>query len=326
MSAGKGFGVLNRTDAERIADNPNRERAEKIMRLLEGHFPRRKYELVLIEHRILAIQVVDAYINIRVSERTITVVMGDFIVRTTQTQLFDVLRKGFEAEAKLRKTHSHQRQQIKIWLERLAETEMLETPYLAVTMNEFSSNPDFKPIAQWHWVGLPDDPVIEIRFMLYRNKWNGHDNFRVYFGDHVTTFNTIAELLSYFNGNDVFKVLDRSITKDNFQFITPSAIESEASWPKPLDPYVIIPRARLVQSTPHLLLMQANNPEILQGRVKPTVYNAHVKVEAAMQHFQAPAKTVDFVKFPCHPELQWDFHYAGEELEPEFGEDEDDVI
>jgi hypothetical protein len=319
----KGFTKLQRTDAERIADHSCRELAEKYLAKLEGHFQRRKFVLTMRE-LTLTIQCVDAYAHIRFfGERSVGVHMGDFQMRVTQTTVFDALDRAFTSESKLRKQQSHHRQQIKQWLERLQETEMLESPHLVCSMNQFSDDPKFTPTASWCWAGLPDDPVIHVRFSLYANKYGG-TNFKVMFGnDYWKPFNQISELESYFNGSDVFKELDQSVGKDNFQFITPTATEAEISWPKPQPPYAIIPRTRLIQSTPHLLLMEASNPEILQARVTPTAYNAHARVEAAMQHFQGPAKTVDFVKFPCHPELQWDFHYAGAELEPEFGDDDE---
>jgi len=317
---------LERTDAERIAEHHCRALAQKYLERLEGHFPRRKFVLAM-RQLTLTIQCVGAYTNIRFhGERSVMVCMGEYQAKVTQQVVFDVLSRAFELETKLRKKQSHQRQQINAWVQRLQATEMLETPQLVLSITPSTDDPKFAPSAFWHWVGLPDDPVIEVRFMLYRNKWNGHDNFRVYFGDRIQTFNVISEVESFFNGNDVFKDLDQSIGKENFQFITPTATEAEISWPKVEGPYVIIPRKRLVQSTPHLLLMQAHNPEILQARVTPTVWYAQERVQKAMQHFQDKAKTVDFVKFPCHPELQWDFHYAGLNLEPEFGDDESDEI
>lgn len=322
----QGFGKLERTDADRIAEHRCLPLAQKYLERLEGHFPRRKFKLAM-RQLTLTIQCVDAYTNIRFhGERSVMVCMGEYQAKVTQQVVFDVLAKAFENETKLRKKQSHQRQQINNWVQRLQTTEMLDTPQLVLSVTPSTDEPKSAPAAIWHWVGLPDDPVIEVRFMCYRNVWAGHDNFRVYFGDRQHTFNQISEVESFFNGNDVFKELDKSVGKENFQFITPTATEAEMTWPKVEGPYVIVPRARLVQSTPHLLLMQAHNPEILQARVKPTVWYAQERVQAAMQSFQLGAKTVDFVKFPCHPELQWDFHYAGQELEPEFGDDEDDDI
>lgn len=318
----KGFNVLQLTDGERIAQHSCRELAERYMALLVEEFPRRKFELRMIG-RVLAIQTIGAYANVRFhGPRSVSVCMCELVYNTNQSKVQYQMAKAFEQETKLRKTQSHQRQQINKWLARLQVTEMLETPHLVMSVNDWTDDVKHTPIATWHWVGLPDDPVISVRFSLYSASWSGARNFKVRFGnDHDVLFDTIGEVESYFNGSDVFKSLDRSVGKENFQFITPTATEAELTWPKAEGPYVIIPRNRIIQSTPHLLLMQASEPELLQARVKPTVWYAQERVQAAMQTFAGPTRTVDFVKFPCHPELQWNFHFAGEELEPEFGED-----
>lgn len=318
----KGFNVLKLTDGERIAQHSCLELAERYMALLVEEFPRRKFELRMIG-RVLAIQTVGAYANVRFhGPRSVSVCMCELVYNTTQSKVQDHMGKAFEQETKLRKTQSHQRQQINKWLARLQETEMLDSPHLVMSMNEWTDDVKHTPVATWHWAGLPDDPVISVRFSLYSNKWSGDRNFKVRFGnDYDQPFDTIGDLESYFNGSDVFKENDRYVGKEHFQFLTPTATEAEISWPKQEDPYVIIPRNYLVRVTPHLLLMEASNPEILQARVKPTVWYAQERIQAAMQTFAGPTVTVDYVKFPCHPELQWDFHYANGELESQFGED-----
>lgn len=296
------------TDAEQLQAHRHFALAVKFLAQMEDNFPRRNFQMQ-IRNRFLQIQVVGAYTRLMIhGERNVRLHCGscEWPVTYSSGKFVQSMRNVFAFETRFRKTQSHQRQQIKLWLEQLAETEMLQTDQLEVKLNQFTDSKDFSPVATWTWKALPDDPVITLKFLVYRAGWRGDQEFRVRFGDTNHHFEKMVDVVSFFNGNDVFKATDSNVKPTDF---------AELPQPKWADgtATLLLRRENLAKCTPYLLLMDAKEPEIEQGIVTPNVFCEKKIQENVMKSMLFKRKIEDFVAIMAHTELQWDFHYANAE-------------
>ncbi|MNQ43935.1 hypothetical protein D3C85_576750 [compost metagenome] len=300
------------TDPVELQAHRHFDLAVKFLAILEDNFPRRNFQMQ-IRHRFLQIQVVGAYTRLMIhGERNVKIHCGscEWPVTISGGKTVMSMRNVFAFETRFRKTQSHQRQQIKLWLAQLAETEMLQTDQLEVKLNEFTDDKSFSPVATWTWKALPDDPVVAIKFLGYKSGWCGDQEFRVSFGYKQRYFAKMADIVSFFNGNDVFKVTDQDVKPEDFAEIPKTMVDDGSA-------VVLIKRENLARCTPYLLLMDAKHPEITQAIVTPSVFSENKLEQDAMHRMIFKRKIEDFVRVRCHPALQWDFHYANVPQEPD---------
>lgn len=276
--------------------------AKTYLGILEKAFPRRKFAIEWPEKH-LRISVVDAFTYIQIfGPRTVSCHIRDTAMLVTSTTIADKLQKAFEVETELRRKHSKQRTKIRAWLIQLETTEMFANEEFVATHKPFSGEPKFAPVVTFAWKDIPDVPVITVTFNTYRNTWNGSANFRIDFGDAYHSFYTWAEVLSFFNGTDVFKNTDRHLNADDFKLMPETEQSSDRS--------MAIRYADLESATPYMLLMNARDLEVVEVTTQLRVWYARADEEAVFQQFM-PKKTIErFIRFKCHPELQWDFHYG----------------
>lgn len=274
--------------------------AKTYLGILEKAFPRRKFVIDWPEKH-LRISVVEAFAYVQIAgPRTVTCHINDTVMHATSSTIVDKMQKTFEAETELRQRHTKQRTKIRAWLLQLDTTEMFANEEFVATHRPFSGSPKFAPVVTFAWKEIPDVPVIKITFNTYRNTWNG-SNFRVDFGDTYHSFHTWAEVLSFFNGTDVFKYTDRSLSENDFKLMPEKEQASDRT--------MVIRYTDLEIATPYMLLMNARELEVVEVMTQMRAWYAQADEEAVFQTFM-PKKTIErFIRFKCHPELQWDFHY-----------------
>lgn len=289
--------------------------AETYVKILEKAFPRRKFAIEWPEKH-LRIAVVDAFTYIQLAgPRSVTCHIRDTVFHVTTATIADKLQLAFETETALRQKHSKQRTQIRTWLSQLETSEMFVNNEFVATHKPYSGNPKFAPEITWAWKDIPDIPVVSIRFNTYRNVWNGTSNFRVEFGDVYNSFNLWSEVLSFFNGTEVFKSTDKLLSADDFKKMPTRPGREGAAAPSES---MVIRFSDLERATPNLLLMNAKNLEVIEITTQMRVWYARADEEAVFQTFMPKKTTESFIRFDCHPELQWDFHYRDKtNLEPE---------
>lgn len=298
--------------------HPRSELGHDVLVVLKEAFPRRKFELVLVRSSRLEIHVEDAYTVIYImGPRSMQVLMGENKYRSlSKSSIVQYVRMAFEAETRLRKRQSHQRQQMKDYIERLQGTEMLDRNDLRFVLSTPTADPSHIPNVEVSFTDLPDDVIARVKFNSYRIKaMPGGLGFAVDFGNTKHRFESFAEVISFFNGNDVFKKTDDFVKPDDFAFIKPTPLEHSPSLTKLVDSeqVILVRRRDFVATVPYLLLMQGYNFQIVTATVTPAVFADNALNQKAMAKMLFKRELVQFVQCIGYPELQWKFDYANQD-------------
>lgn len=301
-----------------VISHPRAELGYSVMEVLKEAFPRRKFELVLVRSCKLEIHVEGAYTRIYImGPRSMQVFMGSNQYRSvSKATVVQHVRMAFDAETRLRKTQSHQRQQMKDYVERLQGTEMLDRKDMIFTVSQPTDDPVFIPNVEVSFTDLPDDVIAKVRFNSYRIKdMTGSFGFTVEFGNTKRRFESFAEVISFFNGNDVFKMTDDFMVPADFAFIKPGPAEHSPSLTELVDSeqVILVQRRDFIAAVPYLLLMQGYNFQIVTATVTPAVFADNTLNQKAMAKMLFKRELVQFVQCIGYPELQWKFDYANQD-------------
>lgn len=286
--------------------DPKERLASFCLALLQANFPKnRRFYIDRKRGNHPEIRVRDAFVVARVvSGQTLYIDIGDRTLTAKRFNVVDLFKTAFEYETAIRKRISHQRQQMKVWQKQLDATEALTG--LVSQLNTYNGDAFSTPSITFTFPHLPDDMIARVQFIHYKVvKMHGALPFRVTFGNQCFTFEEFSQVLSFFNGNDVFKKLDEVVDREFFHFIDDKHTENTPS------SRIIVRRADLALVAPHLILMDATDFEI--GNVTLTVEpraSQHSDQTAIARLWKTKPKMSDYVRCIGHRELLWKFDYA----------------
>lgn len=286
--------------------DPKERLASFCLAVLQANFPKsRRFYIVRSEAGVPTIKVRDAFASaLVVSGQTLQVDIGDRILKASRNNIVSQFKAAFEYETQIRKRISHQRQQMKVWQKQLAETEMLSR--LESQLNTYNGDAFSTPSITFTFPHLPDDMIARVQFIHYKVvKMKGALPFRVSFGGQCYHFEEFAQVLSFFNGNDVFKDLDNVVDREFFRFV-----DAQQTGDLPSS-RIIVRRDTLAKVAPHLILMDATDFEIGNVTLMREVRASHHSDQAAIaQLWKVKATLDDYVRCLGHRELLWKFDYA----------------
>lgn len=208
-----------------------------------------------------------------------------------------------QANAAIRKTQSHQRQEINQFVENLRESDVFEPAEVEMTIDGFGDHASNIPRVDVRFIGV-ETVIASIRFLRY-SPADLNGEIEVLFGDEVFEFDSVPKVLDFFGGWEVFRRTDRRVETHKVQLRAHG-----------LGTIALVPYKELTLYAPYLLVMQANAFAVEQAKVtvtaqtESTYEGANVTgINGALAEIFTQEQTLAYVSAVVEPSLQWDYSF-----------------
>lgn len=222
------------------------------------------------------------------------------VTRPRMAEVLDFAQQQCKA---LRKTHSHQRQEINQFVENLRESDVFEPAEVEMTIDGFGDHASNIPRVDVRFIGV-ETVIASIRFLRY-SPADLNGEIEVLFGDEVFEFDSVPKVLDFFGGWEVFRRTDRRVETHKVQLRAHG-----------LGTIALVPYKELTLYAPYLLVMQANAFAVEQAKVTVTAETespyegANVTgINGALAEIFTQEQTLAYVSAVVEPSLQWDYSF-----------------
>lgn len=222
---------------------------------------------------------------------------------TTKHNFGDCLQRMLRRNAALRKTHSHQRQEINQFVENLRESDVFEHVEVDMSVENFGDHASNIPRVDVRFPNV-ETVIASIRFLRYA-PIDLSGEIEVLFGDEVYEFVSVPQVLDFFGGWEVFRHTDRRVDPSKLQLRAHGA-----------GTMALVPYKELALYAPYLLVMQAGIFSVEQAKVTVTAQTESVYEDAnvtdingALAAIFTQEQTMAYVSAVVEPSLQWDYSF-----------------
>ena len=219
-----------------------------------------------------------------------------------KTSFADLIRVA-KLDKALRKTHSHQMQEVKQFLEQLEESDLFGEGRFEFEIAGFGDHASNIPRID---VRFPDveQVIASIRFVRY-SPIQLEGELEVIFGTEVYEFESVPKVLDFFGGYEIFRRTDRLVDVNKLQLRT--SVDGTVA---------IVPYSELALWAPYLIVMQARNLRVEEAAITVTARteSEHDRiyvegVDSALAVLFNTNQLHAYVTANVEPSAQWDYTF-----------------